>query len=122
MSKVTRWWWIRHAPVPDGGCIYGQRDLSADCTDSAAFACRAASLPAGAQPSEQEQRALGIQATGLRLQAHMQPLTGYPQDACQVRLATALAEQRRHLSDQFVPQRSVRSGLQGKPALGRTSS
>ncbi|MCX7353885.1 MAG: histidine phosphatase family protein [Alphaproteobacteria bacterium] len=48
MSKVTRWWWIRHAPVPDGGCIYGQRDLSADCTDSAAFAYRAASLPAGA--------------------------------------------------------------------------
>jgi broad specificity phosphatase PhoE len=48
MSKVTRWWWIRHAPVPDGGCIYGQRDLSADCSDVEAFACRAASLPAGA--------------------------------------------------------------------------
>ena len=48
MSQVTRWWWVRHAPVPDGGCIYGQRDLSADCSDSAAFACRAASLPAGA--------------------------------------------------------------------------
>jgi broad specificity phosphatase PhoE len=47
-GKVTRWWWIRHAPVPDGGCIYGQRDLSADCSDARAFACRAASLPAGA--------------------------------------------------------------------------
>jgi broad specificity phosphatase PhoE len=48
MSQVTRWWWIRHAPVPDGGCIYGQRDLSSDCSDSDAFASRAASLPTGA--------------------------------------------------------------------------
>lgn len=48
MSTITRWWWVRHAPVPDGGCIYGQQDLSADCSDGDAFACRAASLPAGA--------------------------------------------------------------------------
>ena len=28
---TTRWWWVRHAPVPDGGFIYGQRDLDCDC-------------------------------------------------------------------------------------------
>jgi alpha-ribazole phosphatase len=48
MSNVTRWWWIRHAPVPDNGCIYGQRDLSCDCSDAAVFADLAAALPAGA--------------------------------------------------------------------------
>jgi len=45
MSVVTRWWWIRHAPVPDGGRIYGQRDLSCDCSDAAAFAVLARELP-----------------------------------------------------------------------------
>jgi alpha-ribazole phosphatase len=45
MSVVTRWWWIRHAPVPDGGRIYGQRDLSCDCSDSAAFSVLAGDLP-----------------------------------------------------------------------------
>ncbi len=45
MSVVTRWWWIRHAPVPDGGRIYGQRDLSCDCSDAEAFAVLAGELP-----------------------------------------------------------------------------
>src|SRR5262245_28361256 len=45
MSVVTRWWWIRHAPVPDGGRIYGQRDLSCDCSDGAAFSVLAGELP-----------------------------------------------------------------------------
>jgi broad specificity phosphatase PhoE len=48
MSVVTRWWWVRHAPVPDGGRIYGQRDLSCDCSDRSAFAGLAGILPAGA--------------------------------------------------------------------------
>jgi broad specificity phosphatase PhoE len=44
---VTRWWWIRHAPVTaHGGCIYGQEDYPADCTDSDSFAALAAHLPA----------------------------------------------------------------------------
>jgi len=30
-AAVTRWWWIRHAPVRDGGRIYGQSDLPCDC-------------------------------------------------------------------------------------------
>lgn len=41
----TRWWWIRHAPVPDGGRIYGQRDLDCDCTDGRVFRALAAELP-----------------------------------------------------------------------------
>jgi alpha-ribazole phosphatase len=48
MSIVTRWWWIRHAPVPDGGRIYGQGDLSCDCSDAEIFSILAAELPAGA--------------------------------------------------------------------------
>jgi alpha-ribazole phosphatase len=43
---VTRWWWIRHAPVTgDGGRIYGQRDVDCDVSDGAAFAVLARSLP-----------------------------------------------------------------------------
>jgi broad specificity phosphatase PhoE len=48
MSVVTRWWWIRHAPVPDGGRIYGQSDLSCDCSDAEIFAILAGELPADA--------------------------------------------------------------------------
>jgi broad specificity phosphatase PhoE len=48
MPVVTRWWWVRHAPVPDDGRIYGQRDLSCDCGDAAVFAALAAALPADA--------------------------------------------------------------------------
>jgi broad specificity phosphatase PhoE len=45
MSSVTRWWWIRHAPVPDGGRIYGQRDLDCDCGDVEIFRILARELP-----------------------------------------------------------------------------
>jgi broad specificity phosphatase PhoE len=48
MSIVTRWWWIRHAPVPDGGRIYGQSDLDCDCTDADVFRILARELPRGA--------------------------------------------------------------------------
>ncbi len=49
MSTVTRWWWIRHAPVPSGrNIVYGQMDLDADCSDSAAFDGLARALPKGA--------------------------------------------------------------------------
>jgi broad specificity phosphatase PhoE len=44
---VTRWWWVRHAPVTaHGGCIYGQEDYPADCADGTSFAALAALLPA----------------------------------------------------------------------------
>jgi broad specificity phosphatase PhoE len=45
MSTVTRWWWIRHAPVPDGGRIYGQSDVDCDCGDTEIFRILARELP-----------------------------------------------------------------------------
>lgn len=48
-TVVTRWWWVRHAPVTDdGGCIYGQRDLDCDCSDAATFRWLASELPENA--------------------------------------------------------------------------
>jgi alpha-ribazole phosphatase len=44
-ASDTRWWWVRHAPVPDGGRIYGQSDLDCDCSDSAVFAGLVRALP-----------------------------------------------------------------------------
>jgi alpha-ribazole phosphatase len=44
-EATTRFWWVRHAPVAHGGRIYGQSDLSCDCSDSATFAGLARTLP-----------------------------------------------------------------------------
>jgi len=46
MTTVTRWWWVRHAPVTvnDGRC-YGQTDLPCDTSDSATFEALARLLP-----------------------------------------------------------------------------
>jgi broad specificity phosphatase PhoE len=42
----TRFFWVRHAPVrADGGRIYGQRDLSCDCSDGHVFVALARVLP-----------------------------------------------------------------------------
>jgi broad specificity phosphatase PhoE len=49
MSEVaTRFWWIRHAPVDHGSRIYGQLDLSCDCSETAIFTGLAEQLPRGA--------------------------------------------------------------------------
>ena len=48
MSTVTRWWWVRHAPVDSGGRIYGQTDPSCDTSDTLSMRGLAALLPAGA--------------------------------------------------------------------------
>ena len=49
MSGPTRWWWIRHAPVPGyAGRLYGQTDLDCDTSDAVRFQALAASLPKGA--------------------------------------------------------------------------
>ena len=46
MTTVTRWWWVRHAPVTaHNGTIYGQNDLPCDCSDKAVFAALAKILP-----------------------------------------------------------------------------
>lgn len=45
-TTITRWWWVRHAPVTGhGGRIYGQADFPADCGDGRVFAALAAVLP-----------------------------------------------------------------------------
>ena len=46
MSHVTRWWWIRHAPVPNRYQIYGRCDVAADCSNRLAFEKQAIHLPA----------------------------------------------------------------------------
>jgi broad specificity phosphatase PhoE len=45
-GAVTRWWWVRHAPVPnpEQRC-YGQLDKDADCTNRALFDAQARLLP-----------------------------------------------------------------------------
>jgi alpha-ribazole phosphatase len=45
-NRITRWWWVRHAPVTvNDGCIYGQTDPVCDCDDAAAFLGLASLLP-----------------------------------------------------------------------------
>jgi alpha-ribazole phosphatase len=43
---ITRWWWVRHAPVrSDGGNIYGQTDIACDTGDREVFEAVAKILP-----------------------------------------------------------------------------
>jgi len=44
--KVTRWWWVRHAPVIDGGGrLYGQEDLDCDVSETLCYNALAKHLP-----------------------------------------------------------------------------
>jgi len=46
MSRVTRWWWVRHAPVISvDGVIYGSDDVACDVSDAASFRALAGTLP-----------------------------------------------------------------------------
>ena len=48
-SRITRWWWIRHAPVTQlQGYIYGDSDPQADVSDRALFERAAGRLPSPA--------------------------------------------------------------------------
>ncbi len=70
---VTRWWWIRHAPVPNSaGQCYGQEDRDSDTSDSASFAGLSGLLPGGAVLVTSDlrrttQTAAAIAAAGLAL-------------------------------------------------------
>lgn len=44
-AKTTRWWWIRHAPVPSSGRIYGASDVDADVSNTPLFQALARILP-----------------------------------------------------------------------------
>lgn len=74
---VTRWWWVRHAPVrSDGGNIYGQFDIECDTGDREVFEAVAKILPrAAAWYSSNLQRthqtAEAIWATGFPRPANM---------------------------------------------------
>ena len=48
-GAITRWWWVRHAPVPnpEGRC-YGQSDKDCDVSNEELFQHQAALLPKGA--------------------------------------------------------------------------
>lgn len=46
MSEMTRWWWVRHAPVPGhSGRLYPHEEVDADVSDTAAFKGLASNLP-----------------------------------------------------------------------------
>lgn len=46
MPGVTRWWWVRHAPVPSVvGTIYGGNDVPCDVSDRESFRHLASALP-----------------------------------------------------------------------------
>jgi len=48
-GAITRWWWVRHAPVPnpEGRC-YGQTDKDCDVSNESLFKHQARLLPKGA--------------------------------------------------------------------------
>ncbi len=68
---VTRWWWIRHAPVINGeGRLYGQEDLDCDVSDFPRFQALAEHLPGNAvwivtNLSRTHKTAQGIRDAGL---------------------------------------------------------
>ena len=48
-TVVTRWWWVRHAPVTNhGGRLYGRTNVLANTSERARFDALAQALPAGA--------------------------------------------------------------------------
>jgi len=49
-QHATRFWWVRHAPVPEvRDTMYGSLDVDCDCSDTAVFNGVAARLPENAQ-------------------------------------------------------------------------
>ena len=46
ISTVTRWWWVRHAPVTDhGGRLYGRTNVPANTSERPPFEALARALP-----------------------------------------------------------------------------
>ena len=83
---VTRWWWVRHAPVrSDGGNIYGQTDIACDTGDREVFEAVAKILPRQAV-----WYASSLQRTHQTAEAIW--ATGFPKPASMAREA-AFAEQ-----------------------------
>ena len=72
-QPTTRWWWIRHAPVPQlADRIYGNMDPDADVSDTQRFTSLAECLPTEAtwivsSLQRTHQTARAIEAAGYRL-------------------------------------------------------
>lgn len=72
MFTVTKWWLVRHAPVPGfAGRLYPHEDVEADVSDAAAFQSLAERLPEAALwvtsgVRRAEQTAAAIRAAGLQ--------------------------------------------------------
>lgn len=77
-TDQTQWWWIRHAPVPDGGRIYGQSDLDCDCTDTIVFAALANELPSDAVWVTSSLKRARQTAAAIRASIGGEPSTGEP--------------------------------------------
>lgn len=82
-ATVTRWWWVRHAPVTENqGRIYGAADLDCVTEDAAAFQGLARLLPEDARLvtshlKRTRQTAEAIRAAGLALpEALVEPAIG----------------------------------------------
>jgi alpha-ribazole phosphatase len=85
-AVITRWWWVRHAPVRnDGGNIYGQSDIACDTSDTEVFEAVAKILP-----REAVWVASNLQRTHQTAEAIW--AAGYPKPARMAKEA-ALAEQ-----------------------------
>lgn len=75
---VTRWWWIRHAPVVGThGKVYGQLDVECDVSDTPSFKALAHRVPDGAiwltTPLSRTQRTARAIADQLRAAGRPQP-------------------------------------------------
>ena len=75
MTKKTRWWWIRHAPVvnPEGK-LYGQLDLDVDLSDGEKFEALANILPDSAvwvTTSLRRAKETADRLSALKTSAHM---------------------------------------------------
>lgn len=72
-GRLTRWWWVRHAPVTvNEGCVYGGDDLDCDVDDEIAFRGLASILPQNpvllvSSLKRTHQTAEAIRAAGLEL-------------------------------------------------------
>src|SRR5579863_7138146 len=83
---MTRWWWVRHAPVrSDGGNIYGQSDIACDTSDRYVFEAVAKVLP---------RRAVWVASSLMRTHQTAEAIwdAGFPKPATMAKEA-AFAEQ-----------------------------
>jgi alpha-ribazole phosphatase len=84
-GSVTRWWWVRHAPVPnpEERC-YGQSDKDCDVSNEALFRHQAALLPKGA---------VWISSNLLRARKTAEHLARAGADMAELHIDPGLAEQ-----------------------------